>query len=190
MLMSIRSICSRHAAVLVAILLCGLWSPIAQPAGGRFNGDVRAVVDGDTLHVRDRSGRIRLVRLAFVDAPEHDQPWGREARDHLTRLALGAPVTVTWRERDRYDRYVGVAWVSAPDQPCVGRPDCPRNLDLGHAQLAVGLAWWYRAYAARQDPQAQGQYAYAEAEAHRRRIGLWRDPAPVPPWDWRRRYRR
>ncbi|MBB4014199.1 thermonuclease family protein [Niveibacterium umoris] len=185
--MSTRSICS---AALVAALLGGLWSPAALARGGRFQGAIHAVVDGDTLQVRDRGGRLREVRLAFIDAPEHDQLWGREAHEHLRRLALGAPATIEWREHDQYGRYVGVVWVSSPDMPCVGRADCPRNLDLGHAQIAAGLAWWYRAYAARQDPQAQGQYAFSESEARQRRIGLWHDAAPIPPWIWRHAERR
>lgn len=185
--MSIRSIFNPRWLWIAAF--AALISSAADARGGRFNGEVRKVDDGDSLQVRDRSGTLRRVRLAFVDAPEHDQPSGSEARQQLERLALGAAVTVEWRERDQYGRYVGVAWVSSPDMPCAGRADCPHNLDLGHAQVAAGLAWWYRAYTKHQDPQAQGQYEYSEHEARRRRIGLWRDASPIPPWVWRSGWR-
>ncbi|MCK7502943.1 MAG: hypothetical protein MZV70_01795 [Desulfobacterales bacterium] len=46
---------------------------------------------------------------------------------------------VEWDKRDRYGRIVGKVWV----QP-VSCPTCPMTLDVGHAQITVGLAWWYR----------------------------------------------
>jgi endonuclease YncB( thermonuclease family) len=49
-------------------------------------------------------------------------------------------------------------------------------------QVRAGMAWWYREYA-REQPAA---YAAAEQQAHARRVGLWKDAAPVPPWEWRK----
>lgn len=51
--------------------------------------------------------------------------------------------------------------------------------------LTLGLAWWYRAYAREQTPQERSQYEFAEREAKTKRVGLWADPEPVAPWDWR-----
>ena len=53
--------------------------------------------------------------------------------------------------------------------------------------VRAGLAWWYRKYAQEQSPQDQERYETAEAEARAERSGLWRDPNPLPPWEWRRR---
>ena len=52
------------------------------------------------------------------------------------------------------------------------------TLDAGHAQITVGLAWWYRAYAKEQSPEDQGAYEFSEQEAKAKRVGLWRDPEP------------
>ena len=30
------------------------------------------------------------------------------------------------------------------------------------------------------------QYEFAEQEAKALKVGLWRDPEPVAPWDWRK----
>jgi endonuclease YncB( thermonuclease family) len=49
------------------------------------------------------------------------------------------------------------------------------------------MAWWYRQYAREQKVEDQGQYSKAEADAQSRRIGLWADPSPMPPWEWRHR---
>jgi len=52
--------------------------------------------------------------------------------------------------------------------------------------VTQGMAWWYRAYAPEQTPEARGQYEFAEAEAKARRVGLWSDREPVAPWEWRK----
>jgi endonuclease YncB( thermonuclease family) len=66
-----------------------------------------------------------------------------------------------------------------------GAPDCPKNLDLGHALLTVGLAWHFKRYQSEQSEQDRASYAFDEDEARARRTGLWSDPAAVAPWDWR-----
>ena len=63
-------------------------------------------------------------------------------------MVFGKDVRVEWEKRDRYKRIVGKVWV----QPA-GCPTCPMTLDAGHAQITVGLAWWYRKYANEQSPQ-------------------------------------
>jgi micrococcal nuclease len=42
------------------------------------------------------------------------------------------------------------------------------------------FAWWYRKYA-----PSDKELANAEAKARNAGRGLWGDPNPVPPWDWR-----
>ena len=42
--------------------------------------------------------------------------------------------------------------------------------------------WWYRKYAPG-DTVLEG----LEAEAREANKGLWADPQPVPPWEWRKR---
>ncbi|HPL68527.1 MAG TPA: thermonuclease family protein, partial [Smithellaceae bacterium] len=65
-------------------------------------------------------------------------------------------------------------------------PACPKTLDVGLAQLTVGLAWWYQKYAKEQSPEDAGQYEFAEHEARAKHVGLWADGHPIPPWDWRK----
>jgi endonuclease YncB( thermonuclease family) len=125
------------------------------------------------------------IRLAGIDAPEKGQPFGERSKENLSRLVFGKEVRVDWHKKDRYGRLIGTAWVVSPDMPCRQRPDCAKTLDAGLAQLTVGLAWHYKKYAHEQEPQQRGQYAFAEEEARAKRAGLWRDPNPVPPWDWR-----
>jgi endonuclease YncB( thermonuclease family) len=48
------------------------------------------------------------------------------------------------------------------------------------------MCWWFRKYAHEQTPADRVLYENAERKAREERLGLWRDPNPVPPWDWRR----
>ena len=42
-------------------------------------------------------------------------------------------------------------------------------------------------YSREQSEVDQVLYEAAEDQARAERVGLWRDPDPVPPWEWRRR---
>jgi len=69
----------------------------------------------------------------------------------------------------------------APASAPAGR----KTLDVGLAMVTIGMAWWYRAYSREQTAEERGQYEFAEFEAKAKRVGLWRDEDPMPPWNWR-----
>lgn len=139
-------------------------------------GRVVHVADGDTVTVMDARHASYRIRLAGIDAPEKRQPWGKVSAYALSERVAGQEVKVLWHKRDRYHRLVGVVLVG--------------GADAGLAQIAEGLAWHYVAYEQEQNPDDRLRYASAEAQARAQRSGLWRDPAPIPPWDWRRSHRR
>ncbi|QRI92999.1 thermonuclease family protein [Delftia lacustris] len=144
---------------------------------------VVGISDGDTLTARcGEPGQFQVVkvRLGGIDAPERRQPFGSRSREALSDLAYGKMAELRCNKIDRYKRHVCAVWV-AP----ASAPEGPRTLDAGHAMLTLGLAWWYRAYAREQTPQERSQYEFAEREAKTKRVGLWADPEPVAPWDWR-----
>lgn len=137
-----------------------------------LSGQVVRIVDGDTV-VLDVQGTRHRVRLAGIDAPERNQPWGDAATRELRRQVAGQEVIVEWSKRDRWKRLIGVIRLDGEDV----------NLHL----VDRGLAWHYKRYADEQDPGARSAYAAAQEAAERARRGLWSDPEPVPPWDWRKR---
>ena len=159
--------------------------PLQAASAGTADVRVVEVSGGDALVVVDGEGNRYPVRLAGIDAPERDQPFGGEAESRLRELALGREARLEWDKVDRHGRAVGTLWVTSPDMPCMDEPDCPRNLDLGHALLTVGLAWHFKRYQSEQSEQDRASYAFDEDEARARRTGLWSDPAAVAPWDWR-----
>lgn len=146
-----------------------------------LSGRVIAVSDGDTIKVLDGDNKSHKIRLAGIDAPERDQAFGNASRKRLTAMVAGKQVRVEAIKHDRYGRVLGKVWVRPED--C---PGCGKTLNVNHAQILNGMAWWYRYYAQDQSEEDQGRYESAEQEARARKWGLWIDPNPVAPWDWRR----
>lgn len=154
--------------VLVPILLC----PVILQAE-TLRGRVVKVTDGDTLIVLDARNTQHRVRLVGIDAPESNQPFGQRSREALSALVAGKQVEVDWHKRDRYRRVVGKIYAG-------GR-------DVNLAQVRAGMAWWYWRHASDQSWLDQIFYAMAHASAWWEDAGLWADPDPVPPWEWRQR---
>ena len=155
---------------------------IAGSAYADFTGKVVSVTDGDTIKVLGSTNTQYKVRLTGIDAPERGQPFGTASTKNLSRMVAGKQVRVESSKSDRYGRILGKVWVQPSD--C---PSCGKTLDANHAQLLAGMAWWYRYYAKEQSPEDRGRYESAEDEARKRKWGLWVDPNPVNPYDWRKR---
>jgi micrococcal nuclease len=56
----------------------------------------------------------------------------------------------------------------------------PDGRNLNHEIVRAGFAWWFQRYAL-----TDTELKKLEAEAREARRGLWADPKPVPPWEWR-----
>jgi endonuclease YncB( thermonuclease family) len=150
-----------------------------------LSGRVLSVENGAMMTVEDAKKKRHKVRLSGVDAPEKAQAFGKQSGQHLARLVDGKPVMVTFKKYDRYGRIVGKVMVAAPNACPAVQLDCPKALDAGLAQITAGLAWHHKQYAEDQTPEERERYASAELNARARRAGLWSDPNPVPPWEWR-----
>jgi endonuclease YncB( thermonuclease family) len=137
------------------------------------------------MNVLDARKQEHRIRISGIDAPEKRQPFGERSRQNLSKLAFQEDARLECHKTDRYGRKVCKVWVRPSD--C---PNCGKTLDVGHAQVLAGLAWWYRAYAKEQTADDQGRYESAEREARLRKWGLWQDNEPVPPWEWRQRMRK
>jgi endonuclease YncB( thermonuclease family) len=169
-------LCFRSLLIVSSLLLCAAHA-------NTLNGRVVGVADGDTITVLDANREQHKIRLGGIDAPEKAQPFGQRSKQSLSTLVFGKDVEVRWNKRDRYQRIVGKVMVADPN---CWTSHCPKTLDPGLGQLTVGLAWWYAKYAKEQSPEDAGRYEFAEREARAKRVGLWADGQPIPPWDWRK----
>jgi len=151
------------ADLILASLISGvsLVLPVhATPLHGRTFG----IQDGDTLTIL--VGRqTTKVRIAEIDAPEHRQAFGQRAKEALAYLCHGQSATFDSSSKDGYGR-------------TVSRVSCA-GTDVSAYMVSNGLAWVYPRYA--RDPRLFELQDAARAQ----RRGLWADPNPIPPWDFR-----
>ncbi|HSW11271.1 MAG TPA: thermonuclease family protein [Solimonas sp.] len=148
----------RRLLFAAALLLAG---GVAQ---ADCSGPVLRVADGDSLHV-SCDGQDTTVRLQGIDAPEWRQAYGRRAKKELAALVEGRELRLLGSEIDSYGRLLATAWLG--------------DLNINREMARRGYAWAYRRYL--HDPALLDD----EAQARQQRLGLWADPQPVPPWEFR-----
>jgi len=149
----------------------------------QLTGRVVVVHDGNTITVLDASRTQHKIRLAGIYAPDLKQAFGARSKQNLSDLIHRKQVTVQWEKQDRYGRIIGV--VRFTPEVCL-TPACLNRVDAGYEQIAAGFAWHFKQHAKEQRRDDRERYAAAEEQARAAKRGLWADPAPVPPWEWRR----
>jgi micrococcal nuclease len=153
------------AALLSAIVAATAPYCPATDAQGRPAWRVEMINDGDTVTLLDTAGQRVRVRLVGIDAPELDQPMGRESRAALAAKLAGGIVRVDGDARDQHGRLLGTLRLA--------------DRDLNREMVAEGWAWAFTGFAENDDLIA------AESAARRGRRGLWANPEPQPPRQWR-----
>jgi micrococcal nuclease len=150
--------------LIIILILC--W-PITARA---WMAKVVSVTDGDTIKVYNvEQGQVK-IRLYGIDTPEKAQPYGKAAGKHLASLIAGATVEVESVAKDRYGRTVGIVSDS--------------ETNINQEMVRSGYAWVYQRYC---DKPFCDYWLALENEAKIEKLGLWQEPNPVPPWEWRRK---
>src|SRR5712692_10534066 len=146
------------------LLLLGLFPSLAY---ADFTGSVVSVLDGDTIEVL-HNNRPERIRLSGIDCPEKGQAYGTRAKQAASELVLGGEVTLHTYGHDQYGRTLADVLLLDGTQ-------------VNQTLVEDGWCWWYRKYAP-DDTVLEG----LEKEAREAKKGLWVDPAPIPPWVYRK----
>ena len=128
--------------MLVGSLLQYLPKPTQEPKQSlatSYEGKVVKVTDGDSITILNATNQKVRVRLTGIDAPESDQPYGQESKRNLASMVADKDVRIETNKTDRYGRVLGKVWVQPSD--C---SSCQKTLNVNHAQILSGMAWWYR----------------------------------------------
>jgi endonuclease YncB( thermonuclease family) len=171
-----------RAVALIALLFVGLaagqsraprFDPAHPPQAGDegvFYGPLVRVKDGDSL-VAKVQGVAMEIRLAEIDSPELNQPYGRDAKQALASLASGRQLVIMPFDTDRYGRTVAHVWNGATH--------------LNAEMVKRGAAWFYSEYA------RSATLYEVEQEARSAKRGLWALPLKerIEPWLWREQAR-
>lgn len=153
-------------AVLCQAVPAAARSPLPPAPEPVTRGEVRAVIDGDTVAL-ETGVEVRLVgiqapKLALGRPGFKDWPLAAESREALSRLALGKAVTLWYggRQSDRHGRLL--AHLTAPDGSWV----------QGEL-LRRGLA---RVYTFADNRARAAEMLAAERDARAARRGIWGHP--------------
>lgn len=142
-------------------------SVVILPSHSRadFTARVVSVAEGDKLTIV-HGGRNQVIRLRDIDCPELKQPYGKQARNVTTAFVAGREVVVRGLHRNRQGLVTAEVFLQD------GR-------NVGHELVKEGLAWVR--------PGGMGGQSLAEVEQISRAEGkgLWSEPHPVPPWQWK-----
>lgn len=132
-------------------------------AGGKeISGKCVKVVDGDTLIIECDKAK-RTVEIAGVDAPELDQPWGKETKNFVKKMVGGEKVEIEVIESDGDVVYARVT---------------VNGIDMSEMLIGRGLAWV-------SEDSTDAELADLGNKARELPCGLWMDADPQAPWDFR-----
>lgn len=123
---------------------------VQMMASSPISGTVRSCHDGDTCRVVI-ADRERKIRLGGVDAPELDQPGGRESQQFMAAKIVGRDVELICEGRS-YDRKTCRILLE--------------GTDVGEDLVRAGHAWDSPKY-------SKGRYREAQEEARREGRGFW-----------------
>lgn len=165
------------------------FSQVCDPAGSTFadrdspqfesqesvvkiiHGRVVFVIDGDSITVLADDGRPYPVRLFGIDAPDLKQPFGSQSADRLGAKLMGKDVTLISHYVDKKGRYYCDVFL--------------RGEDVALGQILHGMAWFSNSERCNELFDRRTLYFSTESNAKTERLGLWRDPNPLPPWNFR-----
>ena len=151
--------------VLLALCVC------TYASDEKIIGSLKRVVDGDTIYLKTKGNNSIKVRLAFIDAPELNQPFGTDAKAFLKKIE-GQRVTIDVKSKDRYGRHVAILF--------------HRDADINLVMIENGYAWVYTKYLKNASIPVQKKYLYAESFAKESELGLWQTKDYIAPWKWRK----
>lgn len=149
----------------MAAILASL--PLIAPAQSEvITARIVGVHDGDSITALAAGNQQLKVRLDGIDAPELKQPFSTQSKAALSALVFGKVVSLHVTGKDRYKRTLAVVVAG--------------GVNVNRELLRLGLAWRYEAYS------RDAALLAAQNEAKAAKRGLWADPAPLPPWEWRK----
>lgn len=134
------------------------------------SGMVVRILDGDTYEILLEGNKTERIRMEGIDAPEKGMPFYKVSKNYLGSLCFKKNVRLEVQSTDRYGRTIAFGYLDD------GR-------ELSAEMLKAGLAWHYKKYNTDED------LAELETQAKESRIGIWKDPRPMAPWDNRRYHR-
>lgn len=129
---------------------------------------VVGIKDGDTVVVLDSLNNQITLRLAEVDTPEKNQPFGTKAKQFTSDQIYLKTIKYVVTDTDRYGRLIAMIYYDED------------NKYLSAEIIKAGMGWHYKRYS------TSKELALFEDNAKKNKIGLWIENNPIEPSEWRK----
>jgi len=140
-----------------------LFSFTNQPLSGK----VISVIDGNIIEILTDDGDKLLIKLSEVDSPELGQEFGEEALAYTSKFCFNKIVEIDVVGKDRKGIRLGIVRLRSWKQ-------------LNTSLLKSGLAWHsHQCF-------EKCVMKLFETKAKKKKLGLWVNENPTPPWIYRR----
>ena len=137
---------------------------------------VEHVIDGDTIIVSS-SWKKTKIRLDSIDCPEDGQDWGDIATFGLLKMVGGRKVYLEVHGEDHYGRTLATIYLR--------HRHGSELMNVNARMVTLGHAWVMRKYYGHLPKKRQIELNKLERWARSKKVGLWKNPNPTPPWMWR-----
>jgi micrococcal nuclease len=132
----------------------------------QYTAKVVGIKDGDTIEVLDSLNTQITLRLAEVDCPEKNQPFGTKSKQFTSDQVYKKTINYIVTDTDRYGRLIAKVYYD--------------NKYLSEEIIKNGMGWHYKKYS------KSKKLAELEIIARKNKIGLWVDNNPIEPHNWRK----
>jgi endonuclease YncB( thermonuclease family) len=145
---------------------------LREVASAKLTGTLSRTWGGDNFEVGQRE-QLHYFLLIGVDCPEPGQPFFEEACDYLNETCGKREIEMEVLSYDDFKRELGHAWVTDADG---------ERVNLALALLSKGLGWYNDS-----EFEDSDRYRQTMESARTKKLGLWAQPNPTPPWEhWKK----
>ncbi len=146
-------------------------APLPHELPYEFHGKIFRVWGGDYFDIRDGQ-RLHYVCLQGIDSPKPGQTFYGKACNELRRIVGDQELRVVVTKLDDSKVAYVKAWL----------PDASKSdpaVDIGLEMIRRGFGWYDG-----NEFDGDSEYKSAQSFARAKKLGLWNQPDPVPPWNF------
>ena len=147
-----------------------VFAPCVLSAETTLYGKVVRIIDGDTFDLIVNGKTNFRIRLKDIDCPEKGQDFYTVCKQALSDYIFNQEVRVIYEKRDRNGRIIGTVFY--------------KQVNVNRIMVQEGYAWHFKKYS------SDNLFSEAETQAKKAKRGLWVQPKPIAPWNFRQIRRR
>jgi micrococcal nuclease len=165
-------IADRKCQLFIGLFFLGVLLIGENTSSAKYQQSIVDTIDGDTVDIKI----INSYRLAGIDAPEKDQPQGKESSQRLQEILESGQLVGLWclPKSDKYGRDICMITLNIDG----------KKIDPAEELIKEGLA--EVEYARFLPPSTESIYKTAQQNAQEKKLGIWGLEKHIKPSDWRK----